>query len=383
MKRLPYQKNTLALIAVLVPLIGLFIYVALRSGPLATVSVVVATVENKRISPALSGIGTVEARFTFKIGPTSSGRLKQLTVHVGDRVKAGQVLGEIDPVDLDARLQAMGAAIKRAQAQFNETEARHIFAQTQATRYEGLFNVRSTSEEILATKQRDLLIARATRTAAHQEIARLSAERMALKEQRRNLLLIAPADGLVVSRDVDPGTTVIAGQTVVELIDPDTLWVNVHFDQIHAYGLAAGLPARIRLRSRAGKLLTGRVLRVEPLADAVTEESVAKVVFEQIPDPLPPIGELAEITIALPPLPPTPAIPGAALHFVDGQSGVWQVIDGDLRFRPISRGIADLDGYLQVRKGLKVDDRVVVYSENALNEHRRIHIVDRIPGVDQ
>jgi RND family efflux transporter MFP subunit len=383
MKVLPYQKRTLALVAVFVPLLGLFVYVALRSGPLAPVSVVLASVENKSISPALFGIGTVEARFTYKIGPTSPGRIKQLNVHVGDRVKSGQVLGEMDPVDLDARLQSMDAAINRAKAQLKEAETRHNFAQTQAKRYEGLLNARSTSEEVFATKQQDLLVAGAALTAVHQEIARLTAERIALKEQLKSLSLIAPADGLVVSRDADPGTTLVAGQTVVEVVDSDTLWVNVRFDQIHAYGLAAGLPARITLRSRSGKVLSGRVLRVEPLADAVTEESLAKVVFDQIPDPFPPLGELAEITVALPPLPPAPVIPDAAVHFVDGRTGVWQVIEGDLRFTSISRGLADLDGYLQIREGLEVDDRVVVYSENTLNEHSRIHIVDQIPGVDR
>ncbi|ABA90112.1 efflux pump, RND family, membrane fusion protein [Syntrophotalea carbinolica DSM 2380] len=383
MKGLPYQKRTLALVAVFVPLLGLFVYVALRSGPLAPVSVVLATVENKNISPALFGIGTVKARFTYKIGPTSPGRLKQLNVYVGDSVKSGQVLGEMDPVDLNARLQSMDAAIKRAKAQLGEAEVRHNFAQTQATRYEGLLKTRSTSEEIFATKQQDLLVAGAALTAAHQEIARLSAEKTALKEQLKNLSLIAPSDGLVVSRDVDPGTTVVAGQTVAEVIDPDTLWVNVRFDQIHAHGLAAGLPARITLRSHPGKVLSGRVFRVEPLADAVTEESLAKVVFDQIPGPFPPLGELAEITVALPPLPPAPVIPGAAVHFVDGRTGVWQVIDGDLRFTSISRGPVDLDGYLQIREGLKAGDRVVAYSENALNTRSRIHIVDHILEVDQ
>jgi multidrug efflux pump subunit AcrA (membrane-fusion protein) len=78
--------RSLALIGVLVPLLALFVYVALRSGPLAPVPVTVAAVEAQSITPALFGIGTVEARYTHKIGPTFAGRVNQLDVIVGDLV---------------------------------------------------------------------------------------------------------------------------------------------------------------------------------------------------------------------------------------------------------------------------------------------------------
>ncbi|MCD2486549.1 biotin/lipoyl-binding protein, partial [Staphylococcus aureus] len=91
-------------------------------------------------------IGTVEARYTYRIGPTFAGRIRRLDVHAGDRVRAGQVLGEMDPVDLDDRIRAQEAALKRAVAQLREAEARQAYAQTQARRYEHLLAVRSTSE---------------------------------------------------------------------------------------------------------------------------------------------------------------------------------------------------------------------------------------------
>ena len=381
MKKLPFQKRTLALLAIIVPLLVLFVYVALYSGTLAPVSVVLTTVENKSISPALYGIGTVEARYTYKIGPTYPGRVRRLNVDVGDQVKAGQVIGEMDPVDLDERIRAQVAALKRANAQLRESQAREDYAQAQALRYEQLLKARSTSEEVLAAKRQDLMVAQAAVTAAREEVSRLHADLNALKAQRRNLALIAPVDGLVVARDAEPGTTVVAGQSVVELIDPNTLWINVRFDQIRANGLAANLPAQIVLRSQAGKVLAGRVLRVEPLADAVTEETLAKVVFDKIPDPMPSIGELAEVTVILPPLAAGPVIPNAAIRRIDGKLGVWQVVGRKLRYTPVSLGISDLDGNVQVRKGLKVGHRIVLYSENALNKHKRIHVVDHIPGV--
>ncbi|MDD2947906.1 MAG: efflux RND transporter periplasmic adaptor subunit [Rugosibacter sp.] len=383
MKKFPLQGRTLTLLAVIIPLLVLFIYVGLRSGPLAPVAVTVASVESRAITPALFGIGTVEARYTYKIGPTFAGRVKRLEVHVGDQVKAGQVLGEMEPIDLDDRVSSQESAFKRAQAALREAEARQAYAQTQASRYEQLFAVRSTSEEIVTTKQQELHIANAALSAAREDIIRARFDREGLVAQRRNLRLIAPVNGVVALRDADPGTTILAGQAVVEVIDPKSLWINARFDQISASGLAGGLPTLIVLRSRGGQTLKGRVLRVEPKADAVTEETLAKVTFDNKPEPLPPVGELVEVTVDLPALPAAPLIPNAAVQREGDKVGVWQIVDGDPHFSPVKLGTSDLNGYVQVREGLKNGDQVVTYSEKALTARSRIHVVDHIPGVSR
>ena len=383
MKNLPLQRRTLALIAVIVPLLALLVYVALRSGPLAPVAVTEIRVESRAIHPELFGIGTVEARYTYKIGPTYAGRIKRLDVQVGDRVKTSQVLGEMDPVDLDDRIRSQDAALKRAEAAIREAMARQSFAETQARRYEQLFAARSVSEEALVTKRQELALADAALAAAREDLTRTRSDRDALVAQRGNLRLVAPVEGFVTLRDADPGTTIVAGQAVVELIDPKSLWVNVRFDQISASGLAADLPAKIVLRSRNGQSLKGRVLRMEPKADAVTEETLAKVVFDNVPTPLPPIGELAEVTIELPALAATLVIPNAAVQRQGDQLGVWQITDGEPSFIPIKLGRADLDGHVQVLEGLREGDRIVVYSEKTLGPHSRIHVVKQIPGASK
>lgn len=381
MRSLPLQGRTLMLLAVLLPLLALFISVALRSGPLAPVPVTVTTAEARAIAPGLFGIGTVEARFTYKVGPLFAGRVQRLDVHVGDRVKAGQILGDMDPVDLDERIRALEAADKRAAAQLREARERQAYSQTEARRYEQLLAVRSTSEEILAAKKHELQLAEAGLEAAAEEHGRVRAEREALVAQRRNLHLVAPVDGLVTARHAEPGTTAVAGEAVVEMIDPQSVWINVRFDQLHAHGLAANLPGQIVLRSQADEWRAGRVLRVEPLADAVTEETLAKVVFDELPEPLPPVGELAEVTIMLPALPAMPVIPNAAIQRVGGREGVWQATNGALRFTPVTLGPADLEGQVQVSAGLNAGDQVVVYSSKALSARSRIKIVDHLPEV--
>lgn len=380
MKRLPIQRRTLTLLAVLLPILLLFVYVILRSGPLAPVEVTVADVVARPVSPALFGIGTVEARYTYRVGPTFAGRISRVDVQVGDHVTAGQLLGEMDPVDLDERIHAQVAATRRAQAQIGETEARQRYAQTQAQRYAKLLTIHSVSEETVAAKHQESQIATAALAGSREELARAEADRAALIAQRDNLRLVAPVDGLVTVRDADPGTTVVAGQAVVELVDPHSLWINVRFDQLGAQGLTAQLPAHVTLRSRGKVSLPGQVLRVEPIADAVTEETLAKVIFDTLPEPLPPLGELAEVTVTLPAEPAAPVVPNAAIRHVDNALGVWLLKDGDLHFTPVELAAADLDGNVQIRKGLQAGDRVVVYSEKALTARTRIHVVERLAG---
>ena len=224
-------------------------------------------------------------------------------------------------------------------------------------------------------------MADAALAAAREDASRTRAELQALRAQRSNLRLVAPAAGLVTARHADPGTTVVAGQAVVELIDTASLWVDTRFDQVNAEGLAAGLPARIVLRSRRGQTQPGRVLRIEPQADVVTEETLAKIVFDSPLSPLPPVGELAEVTVQLSELPAAATIPNAAIRTLDGKRGVWKLSDGKLAFMPIAFGRSDLDGLVQVEKGLAAGDQLVVYSEKALTARSRIHVVDRLPGV--
>jgi multidrug efflux pump subunit AcrA (membrane-fusion protein) len=98
---------------------------------------------------------------------------------------------------------------------------------------------------------------------------------------------------------------------------------------------------------------------------------------------LPPLGELAEVTVDLPAIPAAPVIPNAAIRRDGDQVGVWQIVDGAPRFVPVKLGRSDLDGRVQVLEGLKAGDRVVVYSEKALTARNRTRIVERIPGVSQ
>lgn len=390
MKLPSLPRRSLMLLGVAAAIATLFGYVVLRSGPLAPVAVTTAAVEARSISPALFGVGTVEARFSYKIGPTNAGRIGKIYVDVGDRVRAGQTLAEMDPVDLDARVAALDAAIgraeasiKTAEAQVDDASARKDYAHTQANRYEQLWKTRAISEVAVETKRQDsqvayavLAAAQSNLVAAQQDLQRNRSDRDGLVKQQENLVLLAPVDGVIAARNAEPGTTIVAGQAVVEMIDPKSLWINARFDQIAATSLRQGLPAQISLRSRGGKSVPGRVSRVEVLADSVTEENLAKVKFDTLSEPLPPIGELAEVTVALPELSSTPVIPNAAIQNINGKTGVWKVEDGKIRFTLVQLGPSDLEGTVQVTTGLTVGDQIIVYSASRLSSTSRIRVVD-------
>ncbi len=389
MKFKAINKKTVRLLAVLVPLLLLFFYVALRSGPLASVPVTVVAVEKRAITPVLSGIGTIEARYTFRIGSVAAGRLKRLSVDVGDMVKAGQVVGEIDPVDLEEHLGAQRSAIKRAEAgvlsaeaQLRDAKAKQLFTASQEKRYGLLLQAHAVSTELVDAKHQEAEAASAAASgaqagvnAARQGLVSVKAEYQGMVKQRHNLLLVAPTDGLVTSRDAEPGNTVLAGQTVIEMIDPKTLWVAVRFDQLQSAGLKAALPAEVRLRSQSGRSFAASVLRVEPLADRVTEEILAKVVFTVQPVPLPPVGELCEVSVQLSSLQAVPVVPNACVHRVDGQLGIWVVDGSALRFAPVRIGATDQAGNIQVLAGLQPGERVVAYSKSTLHAGSRITII--------
>lgn len=386
------NRRALAMLAAVIPLLALFAFVAFRSGPLAPVPVTVTKVEERSIAPGLFGIGTVEARYVYRIGPTNAGRVKRMLVQVGERVHSGQLLAEMDPVDLDDRITAQAALLKRAEAnvsaanaQLTDAEARREHAQKQARRYEDLLQARTVSREAADQKHQEYKVAAASFSAAganldaaKQELQRAIAENAALVQQRANLHLIAPVDGLIVAREANVGTTLVAGQTAVEMIDPQQLWINARFNQSQARGLSSGLSAGIELRSRSGSQLRGTVLRVEPLADAVTEETLAKVVFDAPPESLPPLGELAEVTVALPHRDVLPVLPNASIRRVDGRLGVLVVEEGSLRFAPVRVGATDLNGRVQILEGLNSGEQVVVYSERAIGERSRIKVVEQL-----
>jgi HlyD family secretion protein len=365
----------------------------MRSGPLAPTRVTTVEAATGSFTPALFGIGTVEARRSYAIGPTAAGRVSRVLADVGDVVQAGQALAEMDPVDIDERIAAVDAAMARAgstvtalQAQRRDAEAKRELAAINARRYVELGEKNFISPSAVEVRLQEqtsadasLGSADANIAAARQDLQRLAADKAALKQQRERTRLTAPTRGLVVSRDAEVGSTVVAGQPVLRLIDPTSLWVKVRFDQGRSTGLAAGLRAQIVLRSNPGQPLDGSVARVETLSDSITEERIAQVAFDRIPEGVS-VGELAEVTLSLRDTGPTILLPSASIKRRSGGTGVWRVTDGSLEFVPVRIGWTSQDGQVQVLDGVKEGDEIVVYSERELAADSRIRVAATLGG---
>ncbi|HRK39982.1 MAG TPA: HlyD family efflux transporter periplasmic adaptor subunit, partial [Burkholderiaceae bacterium] len=218
--------------------------------------------------------------------------------------------------------------------------------------------------------------------AVAQDVQRLAAERAALAQQRSNLRLLAPAAAVVSTREAEPGTTVVAGQAVLRLVDPASLWVKARIDQGRSAGLAVGQPAQVVLRSQPGHAHAATVARLELLADAVTEERIAQVAFAAPPQGVS-VGEMAEVTVQLPAAPAGLVLPNAAVQRQAGQAGVWRLgQDGKPAWMPVKLGPVGLDGAVRIDSAdLNEGDRVVQHSQKPVQAGMRLQVVSAlVPG---
>ncbi len=376
-----------------------------RSGPLAPIKVTVAKVERGEVVPALFGIGTIEAQRAYLIGPTVAGRVLRVLVDVGAPVKAGQLLAEMDPVDLDQRVASLDASLAKArsavavaEAQKQDAASKRELAAINARRYVDLGTQKFVSQSVVDSRlqeeksaQAGIDAAEAALAGARQDLGRLEQDRNGVREQRANVRLLAPADGVVTAREAEPGSTVVAGQAVLRLVDPASLWARVRFDQGRSNGLDVGLPAQIVRRSNPQAPLSGKVARIELVSDAVTEERIAQVAFD-VTSNAPPkalsIGELVEVTLNLPAAANSPILPNASLRRLGSQNGgqngeqtgVWVVEGEQLRFAAIKSGVSGLDGRVQVLDGVQAGATVVVYSERNLTADSRFKVVPSLAG---
>ena len=380
--------RTAALVAAGVGIALLLAWLVTSQGPLAPAKVTVATVERGALVASTFGIGTVEARRAYAVGPTVASRVLRVVVDQGDRVKYGQLVAELDPVDLNDRVasgtlaaERAASTIRAAEAQLVEAQSRAKVANAGARRYDELRTQGFVSHEAADTKAHEANAANAAVDSATAQLAaarrdreRAQAEVAGTAKLRAQTRLASPVDGVVTARLVEPGTTVVAGQAVVQLIDPASLWVRARIDQGQSGAIRVGQAAEIVLRSDPQSVHRGKVQRVDWVSDAVTEERIVNVDFVARPEGIS-VGELVEVTIRVAELADARSVPAAAVKRVDRQDGVWRVSDGRVTFRPVKVGTTTLDGRSQILAGLDDSDAVVVHSEQALVPDAKVKVV--------
>jgi HlyD family secretion protein len=256
------------------------------------------------------------------------------------------------------------------QAQANDAKARMVLASETARRYVELGKKNFISPIVVEGKIQELDSAKAI-------VQKTNADLAGLKQQELNLKLKAPIDGIITSRDAEPGSTVIAGQTVLKMIDPTSLWIKTRLDQGKSMGLAVGLNANIILRSNPHHSISGKVVRVEMLSDSVAEERIAQIEMTNTPKSIS-IGEMAEVTLQLAPSESTLSLPNVSIKQKGSATGVWLLQNGKPQFAPVQIGQTGLNGQVAILSGLKSGDEVILYSDTEIKEGIRIKVVDSL-----
>lgn len=368
-----------------------FAWVVMTQGPLAPVKVTVDKVQVGNLSGGVFGVGTLKARYSYNLAPTVTGRVKSVLVDQGDRVVAGQVLAEMDPVDLEEKLAGSQRAIEKAansilasEAQLSEAQSRMNTLSATFARYQELHARGFISQEMLDAKLHEkraasaaLSAATANLAAAREEHARSRTDMRGIAKLHAQTRLSSPVNGVIVARLAEPGSTLAGGQTALQVIDPASLWVETRIAQKQAGRIQAGQEAEIVLRSQPQSPIPGKVARVDMISDTVTEERIVNVSFTA-DRPGASIGEYAEVTIRLPELNNARTIPTAAVKRVDNREGVWILQGKAAQFRPVRTGASTMDGRTQILDGLGDNDTFIVYSQQPLRPELNIKVVPEL-----
>lgn len=368
-----------------------FLGVVTTQGPLAPIKVTTDKVQLGTLSNEVFGVGVAEARRSYNLAPTITGRVSKVLVDQGDMVKVGQLLAEMDAVDLNERVIGSQRAAERssygiqvAEAQLTEAKSRAKTASATYERYLELHSRGFVSQEMLANKLHDKNAAAAVEAAAeaslasaHAERGKVLADREGTGKLRAQTRLVSPVDGIVISRLAEPGTVVVAGQAVIQVIDPNSVWIKTRVDQKQVGPVQVGLPALIHLRSQPNTPLSGVVSRIDWVGDAITEERIVNVALAPQQQAAA-LGELAEVTVKLPDVDNAFSIPSAAVKHSNLNDGVWLIQDGRAVFKSVKTGISTLNGRTQILSGLAEGDEVIVYSQRQLRAKEKVKVVAEI-----
>jgi HlyD family secretion protein len=324
------------------------------------------------------GLGVVGARVQSNVGFKVAGVLAALGADQGDRVKAGQVLARLDTRDVAAQVAVAKAAVAQARANLEKAEAdvasakANLFnAKAIAARRAALVGKGFATVEETQTTEATARVAAATLGAAQAGIGLAEAALESAKAQEAyqeatlaNYTLYAPYDAWVVSRNLELGSAVNPGQSVLTLVEAHSVWAQGYVDERLAGRLAVGQPAEIILRSEPSRRYPGHVARIEIQSDPVNEERLVDVAFDDTPRNIH-LAEQAEILVATGTLAHAVTVPQTAVTDFEGDRGtggdgtVWTVEHGRLARRQVRFGPELLDGRLPIVKGLPAGAAVV------------------------
>ncbi|HEX5755154.1 MAG TPA: efflux RND transporter periplasmic adaptor subunit [Arenimonas sp.] len=306
--------------------------------------------------------GEIRARHEPSLAFQVGGKIARRQAEVGDRVRKGQVLAELDPVDLALQLEA-------GRAQQAAAEADLALASAELERHRGLFERQLISRSLFETRE-------AAQQAAEARLRQAKAQVAAFANQAGYAQLRASSSGVIAQRLAEAGQVVAAGQPVFVLAVDGEREVAISLPEQHGEDFTPGRELWVELWATPGQRIKGRLREVAPAADPLTRTYAARVELQEGQGAVE-LGQSARV-YALANGRRELGLPLSALHAKDGQPAVWRVdrATGRVQLVPVQSGAYTESG-VPIAAGLKEGDWVVAAGVHLLLEGQRVLPVDR------
>src|SRR3984893_11706847 len=333
--------------------------------------------------------GNIQAVTEAPILARAEGYIKRRMVDIGDRVKAGQPIAEIEAPELDqqllqakASLQQTQAALEQALANQQQGKANQELARVTADRWKNLAGKgvvsRQENDQYQAQYQAQTANLQALEkavSAARSNIAAAEANVARLDEMQSYRVVKAPFDGVVTLRNVDGGALVHAGSTLLfRIAQTGTLRIYVNVPQTNASSIQPGQAAQLSVSNLPGRRFTGKVART---ANALDPTSRTMLVEVQVPNTdgalLPGMYAQVDLSSARPEAPLL--IPGDALIVrADGAQVAVVRADHSVHLQKID-GRRDFGDRLEVTGGLQEGNTLIVNPGDVVREGVKVTTV--------
>ena len=329
-----------------------------RADAIAKVDVIKPNTLTSASELALPGI--TKALEETKIYPRTTGYVRKWFVDIGDKVKEGQLLAEIDTPDLDAQLAQARAQLASAKAAVKQAQAQSIYTRQNTARYQNLADQKLVSGSQLEQTQAQASTDEATVVANEANVAAAEANVRRLSDLQNFSKVTAPFAGTITSRTIDRGALLTdTGTTpMFTLVAVDPIRVFIDVPQTVAPSIRYGTPATVTVREFPGRNFVGTITRSAGALDPDLHTMSTEV---DVPNPdntlLPGMYVQARLTLPVPHK--VIEIPATALYS-DAQGIRVSILDAQnkVRFVPITIE-RDTGATLWVATGLTGDEKLI------------------------
>jgi RND family efflux transporter MFP subunit len=323
----------------------------------ASMSVTLAKAQMQNMERSIIASGPVSPWEEMQLGVELSGvRVTSLKVDVGQVVKRGQLLLELDHRSLDSDL-------RQADASLNEAKAGVQLANINLNRGQKL-----AKSQLISASSLDEL--RASLVQAQAKLATTQAIRDGVQLRRDFASLRAPDDGIISKRLVQPGQVVMAGSELLRLIRGGRLEWRAELNETDLSRVQPGIA--IRLQAADGKIIEGKVRAVSPGLDSSTRTGT---LYADLPNPADlKAGTFMEGQILVG-ANQVLMVPAAAVVQRDGHSYVFKVnADNTVQRIRVVSGTSN-QGFVEITQGLRAGDAVVNSGAGFLGDGDRVRVV--------